>query len=78
MLGAAVIVVAAFEPQPVVAGTSVRERIYLFAQSESDADTMFAYIAPKAKKPLQIALLTKPGCPFCKKVTDLLQQHGLA
>lgn len=44
----------------------------------SDADTMLSYIAPKAKKPLHIALLTKPGCPFCKKAKDLLHDHGLA
>ena len=44
----------------------------------SDADTMFAYLAPKAKKPLKIALLTKPGCPFCKNAKDLLHDHGLA
>ncbi|MBE0615799.1 MAG: glutathione peroxidase [Burkholderiales bacterium] len=44
----------------------------------SDADTMFAYLAPKAKKPPKIALLTKPGCPFCKKAKDLLRDHGVA
>lgn len=44
----------------------------------SDADTMFSYIAPNAKLPPQIALLTKPGCPFCRQAKDLLQEHGLA
>jgi glutaredoxin-like protein len=44
----------------------------------SDADTMLSYLAPKAKKPLQIALLTKPGCPFCKKAKDLLHDYGFA
>ena len=44
----------------------------------SDADTMFSYLAPKAKKPPQIALLTKPGCRFCKKAKELLHDHGLA
>ncbi len=43
-----------------------------------DADTMFSYIAPNAKLPPQIALLTKPGCPFCRQAKDLLQEHGLA
>ena len=43
----------------------------------SDADTMFSYLAPEATKPHQIALLTKPGCPFCKKATDLLDTKGL-
>ena len=44
----------------------------------SDADTMLSYIAPNARLPPQIALLTKPGCPFCRQAKDLLQQHGLA
>ncbi|TAK67312.1 MAG: glutathione peroxidase [Betaproteobacteria bacterium] len=44
----------------------------------SDADTMFAYLAPEARKPAKIALLTKPGCPFCKRAKDLLHEHGLA
>jgi glutaredoxin-like protein len=44
----------------------------------SDADTIFSYLAPKAKKPHQIALLTKPGCSFCKRAMDLLREHGLA
>lgn len=44
----------------------------------SDADTMFSYLAPKAQTPPQIALLTKPGCPFCKNAKDLLHEHGLA
>jgi len=28
----------------------------------SDADTMLAYVAPKAKKPDQVAILTREGC----------------
>ena len=32
----------------------------------SDADTMLAYINPKAKKPDQVAILTREGCSFGK------------
>lgn len=38
----------------------------------SDADTMLNHIAPDAAKPLQVALFTKPGCPFCKTAKDEL------
>jgi peroxiredoxin len=44
----------------------------------SDADTMLAYLAPGAKRPPQIALLSKPGCAFCQSAKDLLSAHGLA
>ncbi|GAB6043252.1 glutathione peroxidase [Endothiovibrio diazotrophicus] len=43
----------------------------------SDADTMLAYIAPEAKAPESIAIITKPGCPFCAKAKKLLQAKGL-
>jgi len=42
----------------------------------SDADTMLAYINPKAQKPDQVALLTKTGCPFCTKAKALLEDAG--
>ena len=42
----------------------------------SDADTMLAYISPNAKKPDQVAILTREGCSFCAKAKDLLQRLG--
>src|SRR6188472_986942 len=42
----------------------------------SDADTMLAYVAPKAKKPDQVAILTREGCPFCAKAKKLLKELG--
>jgi len=44
----------------------------------SDADTMLAYIAPKAKKPDQVAILTREGCGYCAKAKQLLQELGYA
>jgi glutaredoxin-like protein len=42
----------------------------------SDADTMLAYINPKAKKPDQVAILTREGCGFCAKAKALLTDLG--
>jgi len=42
----------------------------------SDADTMLAYINPKAKKPDQVAILTRDGCSFCAKAKGLLKELG--
>ncbi len=42
----------------------------------SDADTMLAYINPKAKKPDQVAIFTREGCGFCAKAKALLTQLG--
>jgi len=42
----------------------------------SDADTMLAYINPKAKKPDQVAILTREGCSFCAKAKALLRDLG--
>ncbi len=42
----------------------------------SDADTMLAYINPKAKKPDQVAILTREGCAFCAKAKALLTERG--
>lgn len=38
----------------------------------SDADTMLNYINADAKKPDQVVMFTKPGCPFCTKAKALL------
>jgi glutathione-dependent peroxiredoxin len=42
----------------------------------SDADTMLRYINPKAKKPDQVAILTREGCGFCAKAKALLKERG--
>ncbi|WP_371194253.1 glutathione peroxidase [Glaciecola sp. SC05] len=42
----------------------------------SDADTMLAYLDPKAKAPEEVSLFTKPGCPFCTKAKALLTEKG--
>ncbi|MCU0657614.1 MAG: glutathione peroxidase, partial [Polyangiaceae bacterium] len=42
----------------------------------SDADTMLAYINPKARKPDQVAILTREGCSFCAKAKALLAERG--
>jgi glutaredoxin-like protein len=42
----------------------------------SDADTLLAYINPKAKKPDQVAILTREGCSYCAKAKTLLTQLG--
>ena len=42
----------------------------------SDADTMLNYINPKARKPDQVAILTREGCGFCAKAKALLKSLG--
>ena len=42
----------------------------------SDADTMLAYINPKANKPDQVAIFTREGCQYCAKAKALLKQLG--
>jgi len=42
----------------------------------SDADTMLASINPKAKKPDQVAILTREGCGFCAKAKARLTELG--
>ncbi|MDX1375564.1 MAG: glutathione peroxidase [Burkholderiales bacterium] len=44
----------------------------------SDADTMLAYINPQAKKPDQVAILTREGCSYCAKAKALLEDLGYA
>ena len=43
----------------------------------SDADTMLNFINPKAKKPEQVAILTRDGCPFCASAKQMLSEAGL-
>jgi glutaredoxin-like protein len=42
----------------------------------SDADTMLAYLNPKARKPDQVAVLTREGCSYCAKAKALLADLG--
>jgi len=42
----------------------------------SDADTMLAHVAPGARKPDQVAILSRPGCPSCAKAKGILQAEG--
>ena len=42
----------------------------------SDADTMLAYLNPKAKKPDQVAIFTREGCSYCTKAKALLKNLG--
>jgi glutaredoxin-like protein len=42
----------------------------------SDADTMLSYINPNAKKPDQVAILTRDGCQFCAKAKAKLTELG--
>ncbi|MBU3694066.1 MAG: glutathione peroxidase [Rhodocyclaceae bacterium] len=43
----------------------------------SDADTMLDFINPRAKKPDQVAILTRVGCPYCAKAKALLTELGI-
>jgi glutaredoxin-like protein len=42
----------------------------------SDADTMLAYVNPRARKPDQVAIFTRDGCGFCAKAKALLTELG--
>lgn len=42
----------------------------------SDADTMLKYVAPAAKKPPQVAILTREGCGYCARAKQLLKDLG--
>ncbi len=43
----------------------------------SDADTMLDFINPAARKPSSVAIITKPGCPYCAKAKALLTDKGI-
>jgi len=43
----------------------------------SDAATMLAYINPKARKPDQVALLTRDGCQYCAQAKALLDERDI-
>jgi len=42
----------------------------------SDAETMLAYLNPKAKAPEFVTLFTRPGCPHCARAKKALAEHG--
>ena len=44
----------------------------------SDADTMLAYVAPHAAKPLDVTVFTRQGCEFCVRAKGMLHDAGLA
>jgi glutaredoxin-like protein len=43
----------------------------------SDAATMLAYINPKARKPDQVAVLTRDGCQYCAQAKALLEERDI-
>jgi len=43
----------------------------------SDAATMLAYVNPKARKPDQVAILTRDGCQYCVQARALLDERGI-
>ena len=43
----------------------------------SDADTMFNYLAPEGELPLDVAVFTRDGCPFCVRAKGLLNDAGI-
>jgi glutaredoxin-like protein len=43
----------------------------------SDADTMLAYIAPHAVKPLDVTIFTREGCPFCSRAKAMLKDADI-
>jgi len=44
----------------------------------SDADTMLAYIAPQAAKPLDVTVFTREGCPYCVRAKGMLHDADIA
>jgi len=43
----------------------------------SDADTMLAYIAPDAAKPLDVTVFSREGCQYCVRAKGLLHDVGI-
>jgi glutaredoxin-like protein len=43
----------------------------------SDADTMLAYLAPGAGRPLDVTVMSRDGCPFCVRAKELLRNAGI-
>jgi len=43
----------------------------------SDADTMLNHIAPDIAKPMDVSVLSRPGCPHCERAKILLNGLGI-
>jgi glutaredoxin-like protein len=43
----------------------------------SDADTMLAFVAPHAAKPLDVTVFSRDGCPYCVRTKGLLHDAGI-
>ena len=43
----------------------------------SDADTMLAYLAPNAEKPLDVTVFAREGCEFCVRAKGMLHDAGI-
>lgn len=43
----------------------------------SDADTMLDYINPRAGRPLDVVMFSKPGCPYCARAKAALDAQGI-
>jgi glutaredoxin-like protein len=43
----------------------------------SDADTMLAYIAPNAPKPLDVTVFSRDGCPYCVRAKGILHDADI-
>ena len=43
----------------------------------SDADTMLDYVAPGVIAPLDVVVMSRPGCPHCSRAKIQLQQRGI-
>ena len=44
----------------------------------SDADTMFAHVAPQAAKPYDVTVMTRKGCAYCARAKGMLTDAGIA
>jgi glutaredoxin-like protein len=44
----------------------------------SDADTMLAYVAPDAARPLDVTVFSRAGCPYCTRAKGLLHDAGIS
>jgi len=43
----------------------------------SDADTMLEFLDPKAAKPFDVAVFSRPGCPHCARAKGMLRDAGI-
>lgn len=61
----------------------VIKKMFIEAQVEgdpfdvSDADTMLHHIAPDAKVPASVTVMSRKGCPFCAKAKAMLTEVGM-